>query len=342
MWINTISWSVWLNALTPICIVTASHRGFSWAAFLIFTGQKFVGCPDCGAPLPKSNLKTDLNSFWTTKAVQPGEPALTRVGQNMKTAHSPLNGRCSGPAAHSLTAVSLEPLGSAASLRTAKPARKGPIRVLIADDHPVVRKGLSSCLSKLKDMLIVGEAADGQEALRKAKELVPDIVLMDIDMPNMNGLTATELLHKDNPAIKVLILSMHSQSDYVVRILQSGARGYVLKEAPTDDLVKAIETVHREETFFSPEVARVALNQFVRGSEGPQPAPLSNREREVLIAIAEGLSNKEIASRLEVGVRTVETHRERIMRKLNIHSVAGLTKYALQKGFISLPQPPQP
>jgi DNA-binding NarL/FixJ family response regulator len=220
--------------------------------------------------------------------------------------------------------------------------RKKTIRLLLVDDHPVVRRGMRSCLEGIRHVTVVDEAVDGKEAVTKVREQSPDIVLMDIDMPNMNGLTATELLHKDNPAIKVLILSMHSQSDYVVRILQSGARGYVLKEAPTDDLVKAIETVHREETFFSPEVARVALNQFVRGSEGPQPAPLSNREREVLIAIAEGLSNKEIASRLEVGVRTVETHRERIMRKLNIHSVAGLTKYALQKGLISLPQPPQP
>lgn len=260
----------------------------------------------------------------------------------MKPANSELIDGGRGPAADTLAAVALESLGPVPSLRAGKTNGKGPIRVLIADDHPVVRKGLSSCLSRLKEVIIVGEACDGREALRKAKELVPDIVLMDIDMPNMNGLTATELLHKDIPDVKVLVLSMHSHSDYVVRILQSGARGYVLKEAPTEELVKAIETIHREETFFSPEVARVALNQFVRGGEGPQAPQVSNREREVLIAIAEGLSNKEIASRLEVGVRTVETHRERIMRKLNIHSVAGLTKYALQKGLISLPKSPAP
>lgn len=260
----------------------------------------------------------------------------------MKTANSELIDSSHGPAADSLTAVTLEPLGSAPPLRAGKANSKGPIRVLIVDDHPVVRKGLSSCLSRLKEVLVVGEACDGREALRKAKELGPDIVLMDIDMPNMNGLTATELLHKDIPGVKVLVLSMHSQSDYVVRILQSGARGYVLKEAPTEELVKAIETIHREETFFSPEVARVALNQFVRGGEGSQVPQLSNREREVLVAIAEGLSNKEIAARLLVGVRTVETHRERIMRKLNIHSIAGLTIYALQKGLISLPKAPEP
>src|SRR6266404_9868755 len=139
------------------------------------------------------------------------------------------------------------------------------------------------------------------------------------------------------PQIKVLILSMHSNTEYVLRILQSGARGYVLKEAAPEELVRAIETVESGEAFFSPDVARVALNQFVRGSnEGPAPSLLTNREREVLIQIAEGLSNKEIASRLGVGVRTVETHRERIMRKLNIHSVAGLTKFAIAKGMISI------
>jgi two-component system nitrate/nitrite response regulator NarL len=145
------------------------------------------------------------------------------------------------------------------------------------------------------------------------------------------------MLHKELPQVKVLILSMHTNPDYVARILQSGARGYVLKEAPTEDLIKAIETVYAGETFFSNDVARMALNQFVRGSGSGGPFnQLTKREREVLTHIAEGLSNKEIASRLGVGVRTVETHRERIMRKLNIHSVAGLTKYAVAKGLVSL------
>jgi DNA-binding NarL/FixJ family response regulator len=213
------------------------------------------------------------------------------------------------------------------------------IRVLLVDDHPVVRRGLSSCLALNSHILIVGEASDGREALKKAKELTPDIILMDIDMPQINGLSATEMLRRDNPNLKVLILSMHRHPEYVLRILQSGARGYVLKEASADELLRAIETVHSGQTFFSSEVARVALNQFVHGpGEGPQPGQLSNREREVLVAIAEGLSNKEIASRLGVGVRTIETHRERIMRKLNIHSVAGLTKFAIAKGLVALPK----
>ena len=130
---------------------------------------------------------------------------------------------------------------------------------------------------------------------------------------------------------------MHRQSDYVLRILQSGALGYVLKEAPTEELMQAIQTVHNGQTYFSSEIARVALTQFVRGpGEGPSPMNLTNREREVLIFIAEGLSNKEIAVKLNLGVRTVETHRERIMRKLNIHSIAGLTRFAIAKGLVSI------
>src|SRR5258708_22026789 len=213
------------------------------------------------------------------------------------------------------------------------------IRLLLVDDHPVVRKGIGSCLARSPGLEIVGEAGDGVEAMRKARELSPDIILMDIDMPHMTGLAVTEVLKKEMPQIKVLILSMHGNTDFVLRIIQSGARGYVLKEASPDELVKAIETVNSGEAFFSPDVARVALNQFVRGRDGgPSSSHLTAREREGLIQIAEGLSNKEIASQLGVGVRTVETHRERIMRKLNIHSVAGLTKFPITKALIFLPK----
>jgi len=214
---------------------------------------------------------------------------------------------------------------------------KSRIKLLLVDDHPVVRRGISHCLARQERFAIVGEAADGLEAIRKAKELLPDIILMDIDMPLMNGLAATDQLRRELPDVKVLILSMHSNSDYVRRILQSGARGYVLKEASPEELVSAIEMVDSGQAFFSPDVARAALNQFVRRpGEGPAPSQLTNREREVLIHLAEGLSNKEVASALGVGVRTVETHRERTMRKLNIHSVAGLTKFAITHGLIVL------
>jgi DNA-binding NarL/FixJ family response regulator len=222
------------------------------------------------------------------------------------------------------------------------PGTKKAVRVLLVDDHPVVRRGLSSCLALHEQVVVVGEAVDGQEAIQKAKELLPDVVLMDIDMPHLNGLSATEILRRENPNIKVLVLSIHRHPEYVMRILQSGARGYVLKEASPEELLGAIQTIQSGETFFSPDIARLALNQFVHGpGEGPHPAQLSNREREVLVAIAEGLSNKEIASRLGVGVRTVETHRERIMRKLNIHSIAGLTKFAIAKGLVTLPKDPE-
>jgi DNA-binding NarL/FixJ family response regulator len=234
-------------------------------------------------------------------------------------------------------------VGCEQELPPTKPCTKQPIRILLADDHPLVRKGLSSYLSNYRQVSIIGEASDGQEALRKAKELAPDVVLMDIEMPRMNGLTAADTLRKENPKIKVLMLSMHSDSDNVMRILQSGARGLVLKQAPTDDLINAIQSIDSGGTFFSPDVARMAINQYVRGGgDGPQTSQVSNREREVLIAIAQGLSTKEVACRLEVGVRTIRNHRKRIMRKLNIYSVAGLTKFAVAKGLVPLQKDPQP
>ena len=211
------------------------------------------------------------------------------------------------------------------------------IRILLADDHPVVRRGISACLNQFEHLAIVGEAADGIEAVTKAKALLPDIVLLDIDMPNMSGLIATEVLRKELEQVKVLILSMHQSSDYMLRTLQSGARGYVLKDASTEELVKAIESVDAGGTFFSPEITRLALNHFVQGTgDGTDLAELTNREREVLALVADGFSNKDIASNLGLGVRTVETHREHIMRKLHVHNVAGLTRLAIANGLITV------
>jgi two-component system, NarL family, nitrate/nitrite response regulator NarL len=222
--------------------------------------------------------------------------------------------------------------GAAASLDSGR-----RIRVLLVDDHPVVRRGISACLARHAHLEVVGEAGDGHEGLRRARELSPDVVLMDIDMPEMNGLAATQLLHKERPQIKVLILSMHDQTDYVLRILQSGARGYVLKSAPIDELLAAIEKIYSGQSFFSTEIAHAALNQFVQGRGTPACSmDLTLREREVLTQVAEGRSNKEIATLLGVGVRTVETHRERIMRKLSIHNAAGLTRFAIANGLVSM------
>ena len=215
------------------------------------------------------------------------------------------------------------------------------IKVLVVDDHPVVRKGLQSCLANRENLKVVGEAADGAEAIQQVKELDPDVVLMDINMPGMDGLQVTETLRKDSPRTRVLILSVHDTRDYVMRIVKAGARGYILKDAPPDELVRAIEAISNGEAYFSPSVAKIALNQYVAEADTNDPLTrLSDREREVLVEIAEGRSNKEIASNLNIGVRTVETHRERIMRKLDIHSVAGLTKFAIAHGMVSLGSEP--
>ncbi len=208
---------------------------------------------------------------------------------------------------------------------------------MIADDHPVVRKGLHSCLARQDRLRIIGEAADGNEALAKALELKPDVVLMDISMPRRDGLSVTQELRKAAPETRVLVLSVHSNKEYVFRIIQAGAHGYVSKEASPDQLLRAIESVYNGEPFFSPEVAQAALTQLVQNGGKREPfSQLTDREREVLVLIAQGQSNKEIANKLGIGVRTIETHRERIMRRLDIHSVAGLTKFAIANGLVSL------
>lgn len=216
-------------------------------------------------------------------------------------------------------------------------ATKKKIKILIADDHPVVRKGLQSCLSRLERVNVIGEAGDGEEACKKAQELKPDVVLMDISMPKRDGLAATEIMRKTQPDVKILVLSAHNNREYIFRIIHAGAHGYVSKEASTEELMEAIQCVYSGDTFFSPEIAQAALTQLVSSGGKKEPfAMLTDREREVLVLIAEGQSNKEIANSLKIGVRTIETHRERIMRRLDIHSVAGLTKFAIANGLVSL------
>ncbi len=212
------------------------------------------------------------------------------------------------------------------------------IRLLIVDDHPVVRQGVRLALAGSPRIQIVGEGRNGREALALAQQLKPDVVLMDLDLPEMSGLMAVDLLHREQPGLKVLVFSGYSKPDYVMRIIRSGVRGFLLKEAPPEEVLRAIEAVHAGAPYFSPDVARIALNRVVQGAEKRDPSltRLTNRERDVLLYIAEGFSNKEIAMQLGIGVRTVETHRERIMRKLDIHSIAGLTRFAISQGMVSL------
>jgi two-component system, NarL family, nitrate/nitrite response regulator NarL len=216
-------------------------------------------------------------------------------------------------------------------------ATKEKIRILIADDHPVVRKGLQSCLARQDVLKIVGEAADGEEALTKALDLKPDVVLLDISMPRKDGLEVTEVLRREAPSVRILILSVHTNREYIFRVIQAGAHGYVSKQAPPEQLAHAIQTVFDGQTYFTPEAAQAALHRLVQNGGKREPfAQLTAREREVLMLIAQGQSNKEIASKLGIGVRTIETHRERIMRRLDIHSVAGLTKFAIANGLVPL------
>ena len=203
----------------------------------------------------------------------------------------------------------------------------------MADDHPVVRQGLRFCLAKEERFQVVGEAADGEEAVEKALALGPDLVLMDYSMPRLNGLAATERLRREAPKIKVLVLSMHNNREHMLRSIQVGAQGYVSKEVSPPELVRAIERVHSGEILFSSEVQKAAAHHRTRTE---RLALLTEREREVLVLLAEGKSNKEMAQLLGLGVRTVETHREAIMRRLDIHSAAGLTRFAITQGLVSL------
>ena len=222
-----------------------------------------------------------------------------------------------------------------------KKNKPGRIKLLLVDDHPIVLDGIKSHLCAQPDFEVVGDAANGQEALRKAKLTLPDVILMDINMPHVNGLEAMASLRRQVPHAKILILTMHDSREYIAQVVRSGARGYLLKDSAPAELVAAIKAVHAGEVYFSPSISRVLLEEITdsngRHNGVPARQTLTEREREVLSLISEGLLNKQIADRLGIGVRTIETHRERIMRKLDIHTVAGLTKYAIARGMTTMP-----
>jgi DNA-binding NarL/FixJ family response regulator len=214
------------------------------------------------------------------------------------------------------------------------------IRILVVDDHPVVRMGIIVALKRNQGFEVVAEASDGDSALQAAREHAPDVILLDIDLPGRNGLSVAETLRTELPDIKVIILSMFSSEGYVMQALKSGVQGCVPKGSSMEEVSRAVQSVSQGDVYFSEGVARMALGRMVRnGQNVPSPEDLTQREREVLVQIAEGLSNKEIANVLNLGVRTVETHRDRLMRKLGIHSVAGLTKFAIRHGMSALGNP---
>jgi len=213
------------------------------------------------------------------------------------------------------------------------------IRVLLADDHTIVRKGLRSLLEGERGIEVVGEAGDGRRAVAKVEELHPDIVVMDIAMPVLNGLEATHQISRRFPEVKVVILTIHDTQQYILHTLRAGASGYVVKRAAPAELVTAIQAAYRGDRFLSPLVSRKIIEEYIRlaraTGEVDSYGRLTDREREVLQLIAEGHSSPEIAELLHISVKTVATHRAHLMDKLDIHSTAQLTQYAIREGVIS-------
>ena len=213
------------------------------------------------------------------------------------------------------------------------------IRILIADDHGIVRAGLKLLLDRIPDMEVVAEASDGREAVRLTKELQPNVVIMDIGMPLLNGLDATSQIYRENDRIGVIILSMYTDESYIVRALDTGARGYLLKDNADEDIERAVRSVAVGRPFFSPSIAQALLEDYVRLMRERRVQDsfemLTEREREVLQLLAEGKSNKEAAAVLKVSPYTVETHRNNLMQKLGLHNTAEIVMYAIRKAIIT-------
>ena len=216
---------------------------------------------------------------------------------------------------------------------------KMSIKIVMADDHKVVLDGLKSLIEKESDMEVVGEANDGRTTLNVVRKVIPDVVIMDISMPGLNGVEATQQITTETPEIKVIALSMHEEKRFVKGMLKAGASGYLLKECPFEEVVSAIRTVCAGRTYICSGITGVVIKDYVHQmskTESILASLLTKREREVIQLLAEGKTTKEIASELYISVKTVATHRDRIMKKLGIHSIAGLTKFAVREGLSSL------
>jgi len=221
------------------------------------------------------------------------------------------------------------------------------IRVLLVDDHTMIRQGLRVLLEAERDIAVVGEADTGRQAVRLTKKHLPNVVVMDIAMPGLNGLEATRQILKDVPTAKVLVLSSYSDEEYVQQLSEDGVAGYLLKHTAAADLIKAVREASKGNAFFSPAVSKRLLDHYRQAFRKGRPirkqtALLTSREAEVLQLVAEGRVNKQIAGELCISVKTVEKHRQQVMNKLNIHDVAGLTRYAISKGIIETGARPRP
>jgi len=214
------------------------------------------------------------------------------------------------------------------------------IKVLLAEDHTIVRQGLSALLRSEPDIEVVGEASDGLEAIEMAKKLNPDVVLMDIAMRHLNGIEATRKIKKLFPPMKVLVLTMYDNEEWIFQILRAGASGYLIKDSAMMDLISAIRTIHQGDSFLSPSISKKVIDEYIRKAEMGERKGiedlLSSREREILQLIAEGQSVTKIASCLCISKKTVEAHKTHIMEKLNIHDKVGLIKYAIRMGLIKI------
>lgn len=212
-----------------------------------------------------------------------------------------------------------------------------PIRILLVDDHAILRAGLRALLANYPDLQVVGEAGDGADAVIRVNELKPDVVVMDVAMPGMNGLSATRQIVQDHPQTKILILTQYSNKEYVLPLLKAGAGGYVLKQAVDTDLVTAIRAVARGESFLYPPVAKLVLDAYMKEQRGEPDDPytqLTEREAEILVLVARGRSTREIAELLHISPNTVDVHRAKLMQKLELHSVAEITTFAMRRGLL--------